>query len=277
MSYSYPPCDLSKILVILYYITKILEWSTILLLAVKNSAWICFSAITFSIQLWPVKDSVQWRGVLLHKSFFKDIYYIPRCLLVTRFGCALLWAAPNHNLNNYWWPVSSPLSGGNLTRHILEVGTSSCHVLTMAHTKQVNLQKSKWYDNCDATWHVYTGLWNPKLCLMGWFLSGWFSGPGCSWFSLCLSALCSGSMSCLLDILLGSSSLVALPGRWFQYNMWLVFHCGGPSLTIASIWLVSCQLMVRVLCLQLVSCRVIGAAIGRSIVLHVVSVANPWI
>ena len=137
MSYSYPPCDLSKILVILYYITKFLEWSTILLLAVKNSAWICFSAITFSIQLWPVKDSVQWRGVLLHKSFFKDIYYIPRCLLVTRFGCALLWAAPNHNLNNYWWPVSSPLSGGNLTGHILEVGTSSCHVLAMAHTKQV--------------------------------------------------------------------------------------------------------------------------------------------
>jgi hypothetical protein len=76
-------------------------------------------------------------GSILHKSFFKDIYYIPRCLLVTRFGCALLWAAPNHNLNNYWWPVSSPLSGGNLTGHILEVGTSSCHVLAMAHTKQV--------------------------------------------------------------------------------------------------------------------------------------------
>ena len=35
--------------------------------------------------------------------------------------------------------VSSPLSGGNLTEHILEVGTSSCHVSAMAHTKQVNL------------------------------------------------------------------------------------------------------------------------------------------
>jgi len=73
------------------------------------------------------------------------------------------------------------------------------------------------------------------LCLMGWFLcsrSLCLSGPGCSLFSLCLSALCSRSLYCLLDLLLGSSSLVPLPSRWFQCNMWLVFYCSAPTQSI---------------------------------------------
>ena len=125
---------------------------------------------------------------------------------------------------------------------ISHASDTSCDII-----RKINLQKSKWYDNCDATRHVYTGLRNPKFSPSslfspptlfavrspGWtwslFVSNglvpmlevslWLSGPGCSLFSLCLSALCSGSLSCLLDPLLGSSSLVPLPGRWFQCNM----------------------------------------------------------
>jgi hypothetical protein len=44
--------------------------------------------------------------------------------------------------------VSSPLSGGNLTGHILEVGTSSCHVSAMAHTKQVPSEMDRKFIPC---------------------------------------------------------------------------------------------------------------------------------
>ena len=85
-------------------------------------------------------------------------------------------------------------------------------------------------------------------CLMGWSLCSrslslwiWLLLALCS----CLSGFCAGSLSCLLDL-----------SAWFWFPPYLIdgfnaicdcfFCCGGPSLTSASIWLASCQLVVRV-------------------------------